>query len=135
MKNGMAELNDLFKQAGYLKRYPAFKEEELCWYIKMKKQEHCMPDAMLQLGIVNDIKAIDNSSIDISVNKFVEMYFEDKKGELKEHSLKNKRHMIEKHILPYYGEKKINEIKTTDIIKWQNLIREKDYTDTYQRML
>lgn len=83
----------------------------------------------------NDIKAIDNSSIDISVNKFVEMYFEDKKGELKERSLKNKLHMIEKHILPYFGEKKINEIKTTDIIKWQNIIREKDYAETYQRML
>ena len=63
------------------------------------------------------------------------MYFEDKKGELKDRSLKNKRHMIEKHILPYFGEKKINEIKTTDIIKWQNLIREKDYAETYQRML
>ena len=38
------------------------------------------------------------------------MYFEDKKGELKERSQKNKRHMIEKHILPYFGEKKINFI-------------------------
>lgn len=42
----MAELNDLFKQAGYLKGYPAFKERELCRYTRMKKQEHGMLDVM-----------------------------------------------------------------------------------------
>lgn len=66
---------------------------------------------------------------------FVQVYFEDKKNELKPNSVRNKKHMIEKHILPYFGERKMNEITPAEIIQWQNRIQEIDLSKTYERML
>lgn len=43
--------------------------------------------------------------------------------------------MIESHIIPFFGQKKMNEIKPTEIIQWQNLMREKEFSQTYLRML
>ena len=63
-----------------------------------------------------------NANMDMTMGAFVEIYFRDKKGELKERSVKNKRYMIEAHILPYFKDRKMSEIKATDIIAWQNVI-------------
>ncbi len=49
-----------------------------------------------------------------------------KKNELKENSIRNKQHMMEKHIVPYFGTRKMNEITPAEIIQWQNAIQEKD---------
>lgn len=38
-------------------------------------------------------------NMDMTMGAFVEICFRDKKGELKEKSVKNKRYMIEAHIL------------------------------------
>jgi len=73
--------------------------------------------------------------VDMKMKSFVETYFRDKEGELKERSIKNKRYMMEAHILPYFGNKSLNEISAADIINWQNIIREKQYAPTYMRML
>jgi hypothetical protein len=73
--------------------------------------------------------------MDMLLGTFVEIYFRDKTGELKEHSVKNKRYMIEVHILPYFENKPMNAITPSDIIQWQNAIREKDYAPTYLRMV
>lgn len=43
--------------------------------------------------------------------------------------------MIEAHILPYFENKKMNEITPSDIIQWQNTMREKGYAQTYLRMV
>ena len=43
--------------------------------------------------------------------------------------------MIEAHILPYFENKKMNEITPSDIIQWQNAMREKGYAQTYLRMV
>lgn len=68
--------------------------------------------------------------MDIQLSSFVEIYFKDKQGELKPNSIKNKKHMMNKHIIPYFGQRKMNEITPKDVIKWQNTIREKGYTET-----
>lgn len=57
------------------------------------------------------------------------------KGELKERSIKNKKYMIDTHVLPYFGGKRMNEIKPLDIIQWQNAMREKGFSQTYLRMI
>ncbi|MDO4189368.1 MAG: site-specific integrase [Lachnospiraceae bacterium] len=72
---------------------------------------------------------------DILFQEFVNIYFEDKKYELKERSISTKKHMINKHILPYFGKKKLSEVTSPDIIAWQNMMREKDYEDTYLRTI
>ena len=53
------------------------------------------------------------------------MYFQDKAGELKERTIKNKQYMIEAHVLPYFANKRMNEITPSDIIQWQNEMRAK----------
>ena len=71
----------------------------------------------------------------VEMNSFIQVYFEDKKNELKENSIRNKQHMMNKHIVPYFGTRKMNEITPAEIIQWQNAIQEKGYSKTYERMI
>ena len=71
----------------------------------------------------------------MEMNSFIQVYFEDKKNELKENSIRNKQHMLNKHIVPYFGTRKMNEITPAEIIQWQNTIQEKGYSKTYERMI
>lgn len=71
----------------------------------------------------------------MEMNSFIQVYFEDKKNELKENSIRNKQHMMNKHIVPYFGTRKMNEITPADVIQWQNTIQEKGYSKTYERMI
>ena len=71
----------------------------------------------------------------MEMNSFIQVYFEDKKNELKENSIRNKQHMMNKHIVPYFGTRKMNEITPAEIIQWQNTIQEKGYCKTYERMI
>ena len=48
--------------------------------------------------------------MDIKLGDFVEVYFNDKENELSANSKKNKRHIVEKHIVPYFGDRKMSEI-------------------------
>lgn len=83
----------------------------------------------------SEIKAKEKNSVDVKFSTFVEMYFNDKRGELKERSIKNKKYMIERHILPFFGNKKINEISPAEIVEWQNQMIAKDFSETYLRMI
>lgn len=76
-----------------------------------------------------------SADMDMLLGSFVDIYFEDKKNELKETSKKNKRHMIKVHILPYFGNRKMNEVTPADVIQWQNTIQEKKLSKTYERMI
>ena len=71
----------------------------------------------------------------MEMNSFISVYFEDKKNELKENSIRNKQHMMNKQIVPYFGTRKMNEITPAEIIQWQNAIQEKGYSKTYERMI
>ena len=76
-----------------------------------------------------------SANMDMMLGAFVDVYFRDKAGELKERTIKNKRYMIEAHVLPYFENKQMNEISPSDIIQWQNAIRAKGYSQTYLRMV
>lgn len=76
-----------------------------------------------------------DANMDMLVEDFVEVYLKDKEAELKERTKNNKRYMIERHVLPYLGKKKMNEVTPSDIIAWQNEIRSKNYSESYMRML
>lgn len=75
------------------------------------------------------------ANMKMEMNSFIEVYFEDNKDELKENSIRNKQHMMIKHIVPYFGIRKMNEITPADVIQWQNTILEKGYSKTYERMI
>lgn len=82
-----------------------------------------------------EFKNASNASMDMTMNSFVDVYFNDKIGELKERSIRNKRYMINVHVLPYFGDMKMNEIRPKDIIHWQQEIQQKSYSLTYLRMI
>ena len=76
-----------------------------------------------------------SASMDMKFASFVEVYFEDKAPRLKERSIMTKRTLFETKIIPYFGEKQMNEITAVDIIKWQNALLNQDYKPTYLRMI
>lgn len=84
-----------------------------------------------EVGFISEKAA----SMDMSLSNFVEVYFKDKANELKDRSVKNKKHMIQKHIIPYFGNQPMDKIQPKDIIQWQNEMTQKGYEPTYLRMV
>lgn len=60
--------------------------------------------------------------VDMTFGSFVEIYKEDVKPRLRENTWKTKEVIIDKKILPYFRNKKLSEIKASDVVAWQNEI-------------
>lgn len=125
---------------------PAYKDEQRgTWYCqfyfedwqgtKKKKQKRGFKTKKEALEWESNFKLSANANMDMTLGAFVEIYFRDKDGELKERSIKNKKYMIEAHVLPYFENKPMNSITPSDIIQWQNTMREKGFAQTYLRMI
>lgn len=125
---------------------PAYKDEKQnTWYCqfyyedwqgnKKKKQKRGFKTKKEALEWERNYKLSANANMDMTMGAFIEIYFRDKAGELKERSVKNKRYMIEAHVLPYFENKPMNSITPSDIIQWQNEIRAKGFSQTYLRMI
>lgn len=80
-----------------------------------------------------------SKDINMSFDKFVEIYLDDMKPRIKSSTYENKMYIIRDKILPYFKNKCLSEITPTDIIQWQNehlLFRDsegKPYSATYLR--
>lgn len=76
----------------------------------------------------NNWKANRSGSIRITFEQFVnETYLPEMKPRLKPSTWEAKTNMISKHVLPYFGFMKINEIEPQTVIKWQNeMLRQKN---------
>lgn len=74
-------------------------------------------------------------SMDMKLREFIEVYFEDKQNELKERTIKNKRYMMEQHIIPYFGDCMMSEVTAHHIIQWQNEIQTKGFSDQQPKQL
>ena len=61
-----------------------------------------------------------NGNTDMTFASFVERYTEDMKPRLKENTWHTKEHVIRTKFLPYFGKRKLSEIKSQDILRWQN---------------
>ena len=61
-------------------------------------------------------------NVGMKFGSFVEIYNEDMKQRLKETTLSSKKWLIDTKILPYFRKIPLNEIKPTDIRKWQNTL-------------
>lgn len=75
------------------------------------------------------------ASFNMTLDEFVDVYFEDKKTELKQRTIETKKHMLRTHVIPYFGEKQMRDISASDIIQWQNVVSEKGYKPTYLRAI
>ena len=58
--------------------------------------------------------------LDMNFASFVETYSADMKSRIKENTWHTKEHIMRTKILPYFGQRKISEIRPKDIIAWQN---------------
>ena len=76
-----------------------------------------------------------HSKADIPMKEFVEVYYEDKKNVIKYRTMVMKKQVLNLHVLPYFGDKTMGEITPEDIIKWQNLMSEKEYSQSYLRIV
>ena len=66
---------------------------------------------------------------------FIELYCEDMGTRLREHTMRTKRYIIDLKITPYFGEKRVNEIKATDIRQWQNKLISQGSSPTYLKTI
>ena len=80
-------------------------------------------------------KLSNERSMNMKLSDFIEIYFSDKQNDLKDRTIKNKRYMMQQHIVPYFGNQMMSEIKASQIIQWQNEIQKKGYSDSYLRMI
>ena len=60
------------------------------------------------------------ADLNMTFSSFVERYSEDVKNRIKENTWYTKEHILRTKILPYFGNRKISEIQSKDVIAWQN---------------
>ena len=60
------------------------------------------------------------ADLNMDFEKFVEIYITDKKERLRENTWSTKEHIIRTKILPYFKNKRLNDVQPKDVIAWQN---------------
>ena len=84
----------------------------------------------------NRFMALHKDELNMPFEEFVnEVYLPDMESRLREHTIIQKRYVIDLKILPYFGKKKINEIAVGDIRKWEKELIDEDYAPTYLRTI
>ena len=125
---------------------PVYKDEKRnTWYCKCNYRDWLGESkSKMKRGFATKKEALEwereflqrqRSSMDMKLSSFVDVYFDDKAPRLKERSIMTKRTLIETKILPYFGDKQMNDITAVDIIKWQNALLNQEYKPTYLRMI
>ena len=103
---------------------------------KRKKNKRGFKTKKEALQYESEFSKIAKADMDMKLASFVEIYLEDKQVELKERTLRNKRYMMQTHIVPYLGDKKMNEITASDILAWQKAIKDNNnFSESYLRMI
>lgn len=120
----------------------AYKDEERgTWYVSFhyndwtgknrRKLKRGFKTRKEALEYENRFKMQQASNLDMNFEDFYKLYTEDLQPKLKRNTWRTKETMFKNRIIPYFKDKKINEISPADIIKWQNsLIRIKTKSGT-----
>ena len=70
-------------------------------------------------------------NLDINFENFVQIYYEDMEHRLRENTMRTKKFIIDLKIIPYFKNKKMNEIKASDVRAWQNALILSRLVDTF----
>jgi integrase len=79
--------------------------------------------------------------LDMAFGQFIKLYEEDRRPRLRENTWLTKEHIIEKKLMPYFGDTPMNEIDAKSIIRWQNTLigktdeNGKTYSATYLKSI
>lgn len=82
-----------------------------------------------------NFKLKENQCISMCFKSFVDIYLTDLEPRIKRNTFLTKKHIIETKILPYFGKRKLDDIRTSDVIQWQNEIMklEKDNGELFSQ--
>ena len=84
-----------------------------------------------------DFLQTQQADVNMPFKSFIKIYLEDMSHRLREHTMKNKRYLIETKIVPYFEGRILSEITPADVRKWQNTLisyrdeQDKPYSQTY----
>lgn len=84
---------------------------------KVKRGFKTKPEA---LAWERDFYAVQAGDMDMKLVDFLELYKKDMGPRLRLSTWKTKESIITKRILPYLGEKRMNQIAPVDVVRWQN---------------
>ena len=80
-------------------------------------------------------------SLGMTFKDFIELYMKDMEQQLKPSTVANKRWLIDLKVTPYFGKIPLQEIKPTDVRKWQNSLTSyrdengQPYSQTYLKTI
>ena len=75
------------------------------------------------------------ADFDMKFEDFWKMYYADMETRLREHTMRTKKYIVELKILPYFGNKRVNDITAADILQWQNELIKMGYSPTYLKTI
>lgn len=131
---------------------PAYKDKNKgTWYasfyyenwmgIKEKKMKRGFATKREALEWERNFLQQKSADLNMTFETFVHQYITDMQGRIKESTWSTKEHILYKKLVPYFGNKKMCEIQSKDVIAWQNEMlnhRDKDgksYSPIYLKTL
>jgi len=117
---------------------PAYKDDERnTWFVKFKYKNWKNEEKWVTkrgfrtkreaLQWEKEFQLQQQGSIEMSFADFVQVYREDRTPRLKESTAVMKDNIIDTKLVPYFGQKPIQEITTRDVMQWQNeMLRYRD---------
>ena len=112
---------------------PAYKEKDAkTWYVSVRYEDWTgKKTRKVKRGFATKREALEwerkfllkeNASLDMTFDSFLELYKKDLKDRLKLSTWIMKTSVIDQKILPYFKNKRMCDIKTSDVIAWQKEI-------------
>ena len=127
---------------------PAYKDEKTGkWFakfyytnwqgIKKQKWKRGFATKKEALGFERDFLEKQSANPDMTFQNLYEIYIEDMAARLKQSTLLTKKTVLQTHILPFFGSKPINEIKASDVRRWQAKLMSSpnNYSQTYLKKI
>ena len=127
---------------------PAYKDEKTGkWFakfyytnwqgIKKQKWKRGFATKKEALGFERDFLENQSANPDMTFQNLYEIYMEDMAARLKQSTLLTKKAVLQTHILPFFGNKPINEIKASDVRRWQAKLMSSpnNYSQTYLKKI
>ena len=127
---------------------PCYKDEKLgTWYcqfyytdftgVKKQKRKRGFKTRREALEWEREFQLKKSKNCDMTLSSFVDLYFADMKGRLRDSTIDNKRQIFDTKIIPYLGKRKMDEITAMDIREWQKTVKKAGedtglpYAETY----
>lgn len=127
---------------------PAYKDEKTGkWFakfyytnwqgIKKQKWKRGFATKKEALGFERDFWEQQSANPDMTFQNLYEIYMEDMAARLKQSTLLTKKAVLQTHILPFFSSKPINEIKASDVRRWQAKLMSSpnNYSQTYLKKI